>query len=138
MRLNDLDSQTRNYFRNEYKNECPGIVKLDFNGDGRQDYAVLLRNNKSKKTKFVILFCLSDSLFKKVYELDVTNFSNIIYLSLVKKGARVSQTESIETNAPPQTQLKYDGVRLTYFEKAEIVIFWNEKLKKIETIQTAD
>lgn len=137
--LNDLDSQTRDFFSKKFQNEIPGIVKSDFNGDGYQDYVILLRDNNSKKAKLVISFCFAASPCKILYQLDVKNFYNIVYIRSVKQGALISQTNAIDTNNYPlPVRLKYDGVKLTYLGKAEIVIYWNEKLKKIETIQTAD
>jgi len=137
--LNDLDLQTRDYFRSKYPNENNSIIKSDFNGDGYKDYAILLRKNNSKKTKLIILFCSAVSPCKKFYALDVTNFYDIVYLRSVKSGNLISQTEAIDiNNSSSPVRLKHDGIQLTYFGKAEIVIYWNEKLKKIETTQTAD
>jgi hypothetical protein len=35
-------------------------------------------------------------------------------------------------------RLSSTGIEVTYFEKAEVVYYWNTKHKKIETIQIGD
>jgi hypothetical protein len=137
--LKDLYPETRGYFSRDYPNEKPGIVKSDFNGDGYQDYAVLLKKNNAQKTKLVILFCSAVSPCNKIDEVDVGYSYAIVYLRLVKSGTVIEETDAADTENPSSPmRLKHAGVELTYSGQAKIVYYWNEKLKKIETMQTAD
>jgi len=138
--LNDLDKETRYYFKSTFPNNNPGIVESDLNGDGNRDYSILLRDNNSSTTKLLIFFCLKNLSLKKMYELDVTSLNDIVFLNIVNKDTFISQTEAIDIKNEHllSKKLIHDGVKLTYFGKAEIVLFWNDKLKKIETIQTSD
>jgi len=135
--INELSKETKDHFKNISPNNEPGIIKLDFDGDGNKDYAILLRKNDSMSTIFVVLLCDKVSSCKNYYELNVSNYHDIVYLSLAKAGVFISQAEALDTHSSA-VKLKHDGVKLTYFGKAEIVLYWNEKLKIIESIQTAD
>ena len=49
----------------------------------------------------------------------------------------MSQTEAVNGNTPP-VKLHYTGIQVTYFEKGKVVLHWNQKLQKIEEVQTGD
>jgi len=135
--LNELDPDARAFFLKHFPKANPSVVHADFNGDGNLDYALLLRNDKSEAAKLVILLCSQDTHCRSVSESDISGYSGSAFVRPVAKGSKVSQTESIETGSPP-VSLKFSGVRVTYFGKAEVVLYWNEKAKKIESITTAD
>ncbi len=136
--LKELDSDARAFFLQHFPKASPSVVHADFGGDGRLDYALLLRNEKLQATKLVVLLCSEDGHCRNVYELDVSASSGSNYLRRVTRGSRVSQTEAIDANHSAPVILKFSGIRVTYFGKAEAVLYWNEKLHKIEGVQTAD
>lgn len=135
--LKELDSDAKAFFLQHFPKASPSVVHADFDGDGHLDYALLLKNEKSNVTKLEVFLCPQDGHCRNVYELDVSADSGAVYLRPVSRGSRVSQTESIETNTAP-VNLKFSGIRMTYFGQAEVVLYWNEKLKKIDGITTAD
>jgi len=135
--LKELDSDAKAFFLQHFPKASPSVVHADFDGDGQLDYALLLRNDKSEVTKLVVLLCHEDGHYRNVYELDVSAYSGSAYLRPVSRGSRISQTESIDTDTGP-VNLKFSGIRVTYFGKGEVVLYWNEKLKKIDAITTAD
>jgi hypothetical protein len=136
LKNSELDKETLQHYQANYGGNQAGIVKTDIDGNGVQDIAVLLKTDGSSSTKFVILLCDASSLCNVTYELDTSPHQQI-YITRVKAGTLISQTEAIDT-AIPSVKLVHDGIRLTYFEKAEIVFFWDDKLQKINSIQTAD
>src|SRR6266852_689292 len=136
--LQERDSDARAFFTRHFPKANPSVVHADFDGDGHLDYALLLRNDKSQATKLVVRLCSEDGHCRNVYELDVSAYSGSVYLRPVTRGSRVSQTEAIDTNHGAPVILKFSGIRVTYFGKGEVVLYWNKKLKKIEGVQTED
>jgi hypothetical protein len=135
--LKELDSDAKEFFLKHFPKASPSVVHADFDGDGHLDYALLLRNDKSQVTKLVVLLCSEDGHCRNVYELDVSAYSGAAYLRPVSRGSRISQTESIDADSGP-VNLKFSGIRVTYFGKGEVVLYWNKKLKKIDAITTED
>lgn len=137
--LTELDSETRAFFLRRFPKGNPSLVHADFDGDGHLDFALLLRDKKSGRTKLLVLLCAGDGQCRSVYESDVTADSTSVYLRPVKMGSTLSQTEAIDTNdhASP-VKLRATGIRVVYFEQAEVVLYWNKDHKKIEAVQTAD
>ena len=135
--LKERDSDARAFFLQHFPKASPSVVHADFDGDGHLDYALLLRNDKSQVTKLVILLCPEDGHCRNVYELDVSAYYGSAYLRAVARRSRISQTESIDTDTAP-VNLKFSGIRVTYFGKGEVVLYWNKKHNKIEEVQTED
>lgn len=137
--LDELDSETKAFILKHFPKDNPSVVRADFDGDGHEDFALLLKDNKSKSTKLEVLLCSGEGQCKGAYELDVTTYSDMVYLRPVRTGSRVSQTESVTTNDPSTpVKLGATGIQLTYFGKGKVVLHWNRKHKKIEEVQTED
>lgn len=137
--LQELDSAARDFFLRHFPRQNPSVVRGDFDGDGNPDYALLLKSNKSPAAKLVVLFCSGPAQCKSVYDLDLTAYSESVYLRLVKVGSRVSQTYAIPTNDRALSKnLTSLGIEVTYFEKAKVVLSWDPKRKKMDEIQTED
>lgn len=118
--LKERDSDTRAFLAGHFPKSNPSVVHGDFDGDGHQDYALLLKNDKSPMTKLVVLLCPDDHC-RKVYELDVTMYSDLVFLRPVTAASS-----------------KLTRIQVTYFEKGKVFLYWNEKVKKIKEVQTAD
>jgi len=137
--LGERDPDTRTFFLDHFPKANPSVVHADFDGDGHLDYAVLLKSDKSQKTKLFVLLCSEDSSCRNVYELDVTAYSDLVYLRPVGKDAAVSQTEAVESSKDSSpVKLKSTGIQVTYFEKGKVVLYWDKRLKKIKEVQTED
>jgi hypothetical protein len=137
--LSELDLETRTFFLKHFPKGKPGIVRADFDGDGHEDFALLLRDNKSKAMKLQILLCSGEGQCKSAYDLDVAPYYDIVYLQPIAVGSTVSQTEAIDANGQSSpVKLKRVGIEITFFGKSKAVLYWNTKHKKIEEVQTAD
>ena len=56
LRLTDLSAHDRNLFQKEHRNRCPGFVKVDFYGEGKPTFAlVLISMETPKKTAELIV-----------------------------------------------------------------------------------
>jgi len=137
LKLTELDTDARTFFLQHFPKANPSVVHADFDGDGHPDYAFLLRNDKAQMTKLVVLLCSENAHCRNVYELDVSAYSGSAYLRPVAKGSTISQSKSIDEETAP-VNLKFSGVRVTYFGKGEVVLYWNGKLNKIDAITTED
>jgi hypothetical protein len=136
--LEERDPDTKAFLVKHLPKSNPSVVHADFDGDGHVDYALLLKNGKTANTKLVVLLCPSLPC-KTVYELDLTGSAGEVYLKRITAGTRVSQTDAIDTNKNVAfVSLASAGIRLVYFEKAEVVLHWNQKSGKIQEIQTGD
>src|SRR5438477_1947664 len=112
--LSERDSDARDFILKHFPRSNPSVVHADFDGDGHPDYAMLLRDNKSGTTKFVVLLRSGITQYKSVYELDVTPVSGEVYIRPLPIGSRVSQTEEIDTkDYPSPVQLSSTGIELT-------------------------
>jgi hypothetical protein len=137
--LQERDSDARAYIVQHFGKSNPSVVRGDFDGDGHPDYALILKDNKSGKTRLVALLCPAQDQCRSVYDLDVTTDAGSIYIRPIPVGTLVSQTEAIDSkNQAAPLKLTSPGIRLKYFGQAEVVLYWNKKLKKIQEIQTED
>jgi len=137
LKLTELDVEARAFFVEHFPKANPSVVHADFDGDGRLDYALVLRNDKSQVTKLVVLLCPEEGHCRNVSETDASAYSGSVYLRPVARGARISQTESADADSSP-VRLKFSGIRMMYFGKGEVVLYWNEKLNKMVAIATGD
>ena len=136
--LQERDPDARTYIAQHFPKANPSVVHADFDGDGHDDYALLLKNAKSGKALLVVVLCPADGQCKTAHKMDVSEAYKVTYLSPVAVGSRVSQTEVMPKNDHSPGRLKSVGIRVTYDEQAEVVLYWNSKLGKIEEVQTSD
>ncbi len=54
--LSDLEEDDRKFFQSDHDNSCPGVVKVDFFGDGKPTFALVLipRSGDKEPTKLVV------------------------------------------------------------------------------------
>ncbi len=135
--LQERDPDVKAFVVRHFPKDNPSLVRADLNGDGNPDYALLLKDDKSSATKLVVLLCRADGPCKNVYAVNETVYAGSVYLRPVSAGSKVSETEALNGDTPPM-KLHSTGIRVTYDEKGEVVLYWNQKLKKIESVQTAD
>ena len=135
--LQERDPDVRTFLGQHFPKSNPSVVRADFNGDGNPDYALLLKDDKTRATKLVVLLCSADGQCKSAYEADQTTYASLVYLRPVRTGSKVSQTEAIPGNIPP-VKLHSTGIQVNYFEKGKVVLHWNPKRQKSDEVQTSD
>ena len=61
--LDNLDEHDRTQFQKEHTGQCPGLVKLDFYGDGKPTWGLVLltREQTKRQTQLVIARKVTDS-----------------------------------------------------------------------------
>jgi hypothetical protein len=136
--LQERDPDVRAYIVQHFPKGNASVVQADFDGDGHEDYALLLKNDRSAKAILVVVLCPADGHCKTAYKFDVSEAYKLTYLRPVPAGSRVSQTEAMPRSDHSPGRLKSVGIRVTYDEQAEVVLYWNSKLRKIEEVQTSE
>ena len=81
----------------QQKSTIPGSVLANFPGyhlltlkERDSDNALLLKDDKSPMTKLVVLLCSNDDHCRNVYELDVTMYSDLVFLRPVSRPSKSS------------------------------------------------
>jgi len=118
----------------EYR-KSPGLVKGDFNGDGRLDYATLLRVGpitevaaegrtvKVFPTWFVVFLDLKDELKSFVIERGGAYYPSVESIALQPAG---SVREGGEGKTAGRTiRLRHPAIKKTFCEKPAAVYYWN-------------
>lgn len=135
----ELTPLARDYFNKHYPKLTPSLVNADFDGNDFLDFAVLLRKGKGKDriTILAIFLRANQQRFELAYYLSLGVYGGDVYITPVESGKIVRQTES--ANVPREkVKLKNTAIQLVYFEKSSVVYYWDDKVKKFESIWTSD
>jgi hypothetical protein len=132
--MTELSSELQQYLVKIDPHYRPGLVCADFNGDGIEDYALLLqcRNSKTPNNiieKFVIVIgrANKDYDWRFINQWDDKLSLKNLYLSLVKPSTLK------EVDHGKTIQLKNPGVELNLFEAAAKVFYLqNGEMKYIQ------
>jgi len=135
----ERDVEARTFILAHFPKHNPSVAHADFDGDGRLDFAVLLRDNKSGIVKFVILLCPQMGDRKKAHAEEITSYAGGVCIRPIPAGQRVSHTEAVESKDDfSPVRLRSIGIEVTYFGQGKVVYSWNATHKKFKTIQTED
>jgi hypothetical protein len=139
LRLGERDADTRAFLLKHFNGSDPSVVQADFDGEGHPDYALLVKSDTSAAAKVAILLCDAPRRCRGVYELDITGYSEEVYLSRLPVGSRIVESEAVEAkNQSPSVTLRNAGIQLSYFESVTVALYWDKKLKEIVGVGTAD
>jgi hypothetical protein len=86
--LEERDPSLKAYIAQHFPKANASVVRADFNGDGNQDYALLLKDDKTGAAKLVVLLCSADGQCKSVYDVDETTYASVAYLRPVSTGSK--------------------------------------------------
>jgi hypothetical protein len=126
-----LDEDARQFFTESYPGKDPAVISADFNGDGKEDVAIL--------TKSVLLFFICKDRCKEIKSQDYGGFAGFQYIIPIKKGELVEEFGGFDNEPPtPSVRLKNTAVHLIFFGKASIAYYWDSKIKNFSDITTGD
>ncbi len=129
--VKDLDEDARQFFTESYPGKEPGIVRADFNGDGKEDVAIL--------TKTELLFFICKERCKEIKSASYGGFAGFQYIISIKKGELVEEFVGFNNEPPtPSVRLKNTAVHLIFYGKASIAFYWNSKINNFSDITTGD
>ena len=113
--LNDLLVQdNRALFQKEHGDQCPGLVRVDFYGDGKPTWAlVLITNDKAKaRVKFLVARKLGDSW--ELCLLGTTDDTPVVWSQPPGKYESVYQTKKIRAKWPVVIVCRYGSWAVVY------------------------
>jgi hypothetical protein len=111
--------------------ETPGVVRADFNGDGFEDYALLLAKETGKETSwqgsilkearfsFVFFLRSADGKYQPRLVLRDTGFIPTTIVLKLQSAGKVRHRETHKN-----IQLKYPGVMLSFCEKSATTYYF--------------
>ncbi len=125
--MKDLEEDVRQFFVESYPGNDPGIIRADFNGDGKYDVAIL--------TKSALLFFICKDRCKEIKSQDYGSFAGFQYIIPIKKGELVEEFGGFDGPSTPPVRLKNTAVHLIFFDKASIAY---SKTNNFSDITTGD
>ena len=129
--VKDLDEDARQFFAESYKGKEPGIIRADFNGDGKEDVAIL--------TKGALLFFICKKRCEEIKSQNYGSFAGFQYIIPIQKGELIEEFGGFDTQPPtPSVRLKNAAVHLIFFGKASIAYYWDSKINNFSDITTGD
>jgi hypothetical protein len=119
-RFSQVNDDVRQFFKERFPNAYPNLVKGDFDGNGKTDYAVLIEHTNFDKTGKSFTHVVETLAFLRkgdgyrLYVLEESKPADLeLYLNLARRG---------EEGSDFQTEKKYryanDSISVSYFEKA--------------------
>ena len=135
--IKDLDAEVKEAFLNVEQRRNPGIVIADFDGDGKEDVALLTKEQKSNA--LTLRFFLCKKRCKGVKSIDLGVFYGIQLITPIKKGEVVEPTKSLP--APPgikPVRLSNTAVHFGVYGKTSIAYFWEKEKQDFVSIATSD
>lgn len=122
-KMAEIEPSIIEYFQRERSFEQPNLIKGDWNGDGKTDYAVLLENKNKAEDKIIVVLMRSKGNYKN-YILDAADC-----LMSVKKGKK-----DFDLVAKKSFRYKNDAIFSYFWEKAgSSYVFEKGKFRAIGT-----
>jgi hypothetical protein len=139
LRIDDLNSFTKPYFKEHYSGLNPSLIHLDFNGDGHLDYAFLLRNKDSKdaKTIFAVFLNNGKGNYELIHQRKDDIYRDDTFIVPIKAGKIITETDSIDKKEPlKKVVLNNYSIEYNVLGKGIVIFYWDEIVKKISSITT--
>jgi hypothetical protein len=126
--LADLDEYRRKLFRKDHGSACPGLVKVDFYGDRKPTFAIVLVSgeNPNRKAQLVVARQVDGSWQTRL--LDTTDGTPVVWRDHPGKYEGMSEPNTIRAKNPV---IVFCGL-----ESWAIVYAWNGK--DVEKLQVSD
>ena len=126
--LADLDEYHQKLFRKDHKSQCLGLVKVDFYGDGKPTYALVLiaGENPKRRAELIVAHQLVEGW--EIRSLDVTDGTPVVWREGPGKYDDMYEPKTIRAKNPV---LVFCGL-----ESWAVVFVWNGK--EVEKLQVSD
>lgn len=77
--LGDMDEYNRRLFKKEHGSRCPGLVKVNFFGDGKPTWALVLIAGESPKRKAELVVARMDTGGWEIRSLETTDGTPVVW-----------------------------------------------------------
>lgn len=112
--VNELADEAREEFLEIHPNANPGWIIGDFNGDGLNDYAVLLYEKKKDKIyqKLLVLLAINENTFTRKTIVKEYEGDFYWYIGVMPAGKVIRHTMAFapDKNTPNEVVLKYTAI----------------------------
>jgi len=138
LKLNDLYETTRAYYADSSESLNPGSIVGDFDGDGRDDCAMLLVAKDTNGDMLLSITISRKQQEDQVYLKSIGPYSykGILFISPVILDIELLAVES--GRQIDSLKLAQNGIKLTYYGKAETQFFWSDKNQEIMLFPTGE
>lgn len=116
VRLSDLDKDDKEFFQKDHGDACPGLVKVDFYGDGKPTLAAILLTNKGAKgkAKLIIAHQLGKRWTIKVLDTADAAPAPVLWSQSPGKYRDISGTKQIQATRPVVILSRYESWTILY------------------------
>jgi hypothetical protein len=113
--VSDLTDDDREFFQKEHGNSCPGLVKLDFYGDGKPTFALALTTNALAKgrTELVVAHQVA-SMWKTTTLETVSGDAAVAWSEKPGEYKDVYGEKKIHATAPVIVFCRYEASKILY------------------------
>lgn len=113
----------------------PSVIHADFDGNGVDDYAILIRELAAQAPDevFAILMGLGDGRYRVAMKAFFGNLMDEVYLGYVPAGRPLTPAAGASTASEP-VRLDHPAVTLIYFGRATDVFYWNERTGVFDSV----
>ena len=112
--LTDLDEHERKLFRKEHGSKCPGLVKVDFYGDGRPTWALVLIAGENPKRRAQLIVAHQTASGWETRSLETTDGTPVIWRMNPGKYTDVYGTKTLVATHPAIVFCGYDSWAILY------------------------
>jgi hypothetical protein len=114
--LAELSEDDKKFYQRDHGTRCPGIVKVDFYGDGKPTWALVLISkaspNPKERTKLVVAHQLSSAWHFR--QLDTTDDNPVVWRQNPGKYQDVYKTATIDAKYPVIVFCGYSSWAILY------------------------
>lgn len=112
--LADLDEHDKKLFQKEHGNKCPGLVKVDFYGDGRPTWALVLIAGENPKRRAQLIVAHQTVSGWETRSLETTDGTPVIWRLNPGKYTDVYGTKTLVATYPAIVFCGYDSWAILY------------------------
>lgn len=123
--LADLDDYDRKLFQKDHGSRCPGLVKVDFYGDGKPTWAVVLITGENPKRKAELVVVRQVGASWEIRSLEVTDGTPVVWRQGPGKYEGMSEPATIRARHQVIVFCGYESWAILYaWTGKEVVKTW--------------
>lgn len=112
--LADLDQYDRKLYRKDHGNRCPGLVKVDFYGDGKPTWALVLISGENPKRKAELVVARQLAGRWEIRLLETTDGTPVVWRERPGKYEEIYGQKTIQAKSPVIVFCGYESWAIAY------------------------
>ena len=114
MVLDDLSENDRNLFQKDHAGQCPGLVKMDFYGDGKPTWGLVIRTGEQTKRKAQLVIARKIADAWEVRPLETTDGTPVVWSQRPGKYKDVYGQKTLRAAHPVIVFCGYESWAILY------------------------